>query len=67
MKVTRYGRRYGKGPLEAAAEAKARGIRAISARIRSYLSTCQKHAIHATEALDAIFHGRLPEIIARLE
>jgi transposase len=39
----------------------------ISARIRSYLSTCQKHAIHATEALDALFHGRLPEIIARLE
>jgi transposase len=39
----------------------------ISARIRSYLSTCQKHAIHATEALEALFHGRLPEIIARLE
>jgi transposase len=39
----------------------------IFCRIRSYLLTCQKHGIHATEALEALFRGRLAEIIARLE
>lgn len=39
----------------------------IFCRVRSYLSTCRKHAIQATEALQALFEGRLPEIVARLE
>ena len=39
----------------------------IFCRVRSYLSTCRKHDIQATEALQALFEGRLSEIIARLE
>jgi len=39
----------------------------IFCRVRSYLSTCRKHGIQATEALQALFEGRLPEIISRLE
>jgi transposase len=39
----------------------------IFCRVRSYLSTCRKHGIHATEALQALFEGRLSEIISRLE
>jgi transposase len=39
----------------------------IFCRVRSYLSTCRKHGIHATEALQLLFEGRLDEIIARLE
>lgn len=39
----------------------------IFCRVRSYLSTCRKHAIQPTEALQFLFEGRLSEIIARLE
>jgi len=39
----------------------------IFCRVRSYLSTCRKHDIQATEALQALFEGRLAEIITRLE
>lgn len=39
----------------------------IFCRVRSYLSTCRKHGIHATEALQLLFEGRLLEVIARLE
>ena len=39
----------------------------IFCRVRSYLSTCRKHGIQATEALQFLFEGRLAEIIARLE
>ena len=39
----------------------------IFCRVRSYLSTCRKHDIQATEALQALFEGRLSEIISRLE
>jgi transposase len=39
----------------------------IFCRVRSYLSTCRKHDIQPTEALQALFERRLPEIIARLE
>ena len=39
----------------------------IFCRVRSYLSTCRKHDIQATEALQALFEGRLSEIIDRLE
>jgi transposase len=39
----------------------------IFCRVRSYLSTCKKHDIQATEALQALFEGRLSEIITRLE
>lgn len=30
-------------------------------RLRSYLLTCQKHGIYATEALNTIFSGKLPD------
>jgi transposase len=39
----------------------------IFCRVRSYLSTCRKHDIQTTEALQALFEGRLSEIITRLE
>lgn len=39
----------------------------IFCRVRSYLSTCRKHDIPATEALRALFEGRLDEIIKNLE
>jgi transposase len=39
----------------------------IFCRVRSYLSTCRKHNIQPTEALQALFEGRLSEIISRLE
>jgi transposase len=39
----------------------------IFCRVRSYLSTCRKHGIQATEALQFLFEGRLSEIITRLE
>ena len=39
----------------------------IFCRVRSYLSTCRKHRIQATEALQLLFEGRLSEVIARLE
>ena len=34
--------------------------------IRSYILTCQKNGIGATEALDTLFQGRLPEFIQKL-
>jgi transposase len=36
-------------------------------RIRSYLSTCRKHGISPTEALEMLFDGRLPDFIVKLE
>jgi transposase len=36
---------------------------AIFCRIRSYLSTCKKHGIRATEALRLLFEGRLPDFM----
>ncbi len=38
----------------------------IFCRIRSYLSTCRKHAISATTALDLLFQGKLPDFDSRL-
>lgn len=35
----------------------------IFARIRSYLSTCQKHGLSATAALSSLFDQKLPEFI----
>ncbi len=34
---------------------------AIFCRIRSYLSTCKKHGMRATEALRILFEGHLPD------
>ena len=39
----------------------------IFCRNRSYIPTCAKHGIQPTEALQLLFEGRLPEILARLE
>lgn len=36
-------------------------------RIRSYLSTCRKHGVAPTKALQMLFEGKLPDFIARLE
>ena len=36
---------------------------AIFCRIRSYLSTCKKHRLRATEALRILFEGRLPDFL----
>lgn len=36
-------------------------------RIRSYISTCKKHDISASDALQALFDGRLSDIIAQLD
>ncbi len=33
-------------------------------RVRSYLSTCRKHGVSATEALRLLFDGRLPEFVS---
>lgn len=35
----------------------------IFCRIRSYLSTCQKNAVSATEALTLLFKGKLPDFL----
>jgi len=35
----------------------------IFCRIRSYLSTCQKHDIRMSEALELLFQGRLPDFL----
>lgn len=35
----------------------------IFCRIRSYLSTCKKHGMRATEALRLLFEGRLPDFM----
>jgi transposase len=39
----------------------------IFCRVRSYISTCRKHGISATDALQALFEGRLTEIITQLD
>src|SRR2546425_392575 len=39
----------------------------IFCRVRSYLSTCRKHGVQPTEALQLLFEGRLSEVIPRLE
>lgn len=39
----------------------------IFCRVRSYLSTCRKHGLAATEALQLLFAGRLPDFIPKLE
>jgi len=39
----------------------------IFCRVRSYLSTCRKHGLPPTEALQILFSGRLPDFIADLE
>lgn len=39
----------------------------IFCRVRSYLSTCRKHDLPPTQALQMLFSGRLPDFIARLE
>jgi transposase len=36
-------------------------------RIRSYLSTCRKHGLAPTKALQMLFAGKLPDFIAKLE
>jgi len=36
---------------------------AIFCRIRSYLSTCKKHGVRASEALRHLFEGKLPEFL----
>lgn len=35
----------------------------ISCRIRSYLSTCRKHGLSATDALDMLFEGQTPSFM----
>jgi len=39
----------------------------IFCRVRSYLSTCRKHGLAATHALQILFAGRLPDFIPKLE
>lgn len=39
----------------------------IFCRIRGYLSTCRKHGVQPTDALQSLFSGRLPDFIAKLE
>ena len=38
----------------------------IFCRVRSYLSTCRKHGLSATEALRTLFSGHLPDFIPKL-
>lgn len=38
----------------------------IFARLRSYLSTCDKHGVSATEALTSLFSGTLPDFLCSL-
>jgi transposase len=35
----------------------------IFCRVRSYISTCRKNNVSASEALNLLFHGKLPEFI----
>lgn len=37
---------------------------AIFCRVRNYLSTCRKHDVSATEALESLFKGKLPEFLS---
>lgn len=37
----------------------------IFCRVRSYLSTCRKHGLCATEALKILFSGHLPDFIPK--
>lgn len=39
----------------------------IFCRVRSYLSTCRKHGLSPTVALQMLFAGQLPDFIAKLE
>lgn len=39
----------------------------IFCRVRSYLSTCRKHGLAPTKALETLFSGRLPDFITKLE
>jgi transposase len=39
----------------------------IFCRVRSYLSSCKKHDLSPTEALQTLFSGRLPDFIVKLE
>ena len=39
----------------------------IFCRVRSYLSTCRKHNLALTDALQTLFLGRLPDFIKQLE
>lgn len=36
----------------------------IFCRVRSYLSTCRKHDVSATEALELLFRGELPDFLS---
>ena len=38
----------------------------IFCRVRSYLSTCRKHGLSATEALKILFSGHLPDFVPKL-
>jgi transposase len=33
----------------------------IFCRVRGYLSTCQKHGVSSSEAMELLFDGELPE------
>jgi len=35
-------------------------------RIRSYLSTCRKNNVSATEALRLLFQGKMPEFVVAI-
>ena len=39
----------------------------IFCRVRSYLSTCRKNNVSATDALTMLFEGRLPDFILSLD
>lgn len=39
----------------------------IFCRIRAYLITCRKHGVTATDALDALFKGNMPDFVYQNE
>ena len=39
----------------------------IFCRIRAYLITCRKHGVPATEALETLFKGKLPNFVYQNE